>query len=55
MHTETSMNNLALIYSDQCQWNKAEELQTEVLATRKQKLGVNHPSTLASINNLAMI
>ncbi|KAK6857650.1 hypothetical protein PG995_006477 [Apiospora arundinis] len=34
-------------------WKAAEKLFVEVMETRKQKLGVDHPSTLASMANLA--
>ncbi|KAK6860964.1 hypothetical protein PG995_004600 [Apiospora arundinis] len=34
-------------------WEAAEKLFVEVMETRKQKLGADHPSTLASMGNLA--
>ena len=41
------------LYSDG-QYNAAEELQVEVMDTRKRVLGDEHPDTLLSIANLAM-
>ncbi|KAF1944328.1 HET-domain-containing protein [Clathrospora elynae] len=40
------------LYSDG-RWGEAEELQVQVMETRKRVLGVEHPSTLASMANLA--
>ncbi|KAF5855882.1 hypothetical protein ETB97_008292, partial [Aspergillus alliaceus] len=51
--TLTSMNNLALTYSDQGLWKEAEELEMQTLELRKQVLGPEHPDTLTSMNNLA--
>ena len=34
-------------------WSDAEKLEVQVMETRKMKLGVDHPSTLTSMNNLA--
>jgi hypothetical protein len=33
---------------------KAEELEVQVMETRKRTLGQEHPSTLSSMNNLAL-
>ncbi|OOQ85866.1 TPR domain protein [Penicillium brasilianum] len=44
---------LASAYRLQGAWKKAEQLELQVIDTRKAKLGVNHPDTLASIANLA--
>jgi hypothetical protein len=34
-------------------WDMAEELEVQVMETSKKKLGVDHPSTLTSMANLA--
>ncbi|KAF7515022.1 hypothetical protein PCG10_004064, partial [Penicillium crustosum] len=34
-------------------WEEAEQLQVQVMETSKTKLGVDHPSTLTSMANLA--
>jgi hypothetical protein len=47
------MNNLAEAYRAQWNLNMAIELHSKVLEARKQILGVDHPDTLLSINNLA--
>ena len=54
-HSSTliSMNNLALTYKNQERWKEAEELNVQVMKTRKKVLGEEHPSTLISMHNLA--
>jgi hypothetical protein len=47
------MANLASTYRNQGRWTQAEELEVQVMETRKRVLGAEHPSTLTSINNLA--
>ena len=47
------MANLASTYRNQGRWEAAEELQVQVMETRKNKLGADHPDTLTSMNNLA--
>ncbi|KAF1828470.1 hypothetical protein BDW02DRAFT_512229 [Decorospora gaudefroyi] len=47
------MANLAATYRNQGRWDEAEKLEVQVIETSKMKLGADHPSTLASINNLA--
>ena len=47
------MNNLALIFSNQGQFEEAEKLQMQVLKLHRKVLAPDHPHTLASINNLA--
>ncbi|KAJ6145551.1 hypothetical protein N7470_009446 [Penicillium chermesinum] len=44
---------LAEAYSLEGQWEKAEQLEVQVMETRKTKLGVDHPDTLTSMANLA--
>jgi tetratricopeptide (TPR) repeat protein len=48
-------NSLASVYTSQGQWAKAEELEVQVLETRKRVLGLEHPDTLTSISNLALM
>jgi hypothetical protein len=43
----------ALVFSEAGQWKEAEELDVQVMETRKRVLGEEHPDTLTSINNLA--
>ncbi|KAI2863719.1 hypothetical protein CBS13152_11227 [Aspergillus niger] len=45
-----------LLYRGACwygHWKKAEQLQVQVMETRKIKLGEDHPNTLTSMANLA--
>ena len=51
--TLTSMGNLALTYRNQGRWKEAEELDLQVMDTRKKVLGQEHPDTPKSMNNLA--
>ncbi|KAF4631143.1 hypothetical protein G7Y89_g6995 [Cudoniella acicularis] len=51
--TLTSIANLALTYWNQGRWKEAEELNLQVIETRKRVLGQEHPDTLATIANLA--
>ncbi|KAF2094579.1 hypothetical protein NA57DRAFT_11614, partial [Rhizodiscina lignyota] len=37
----------------QGRWNEGEELEVQVMDTRKRVLGAGHPDTLTSMNNLA--
>ena len=50
--TLESKNDLAVLYEDQAQYNKAEPLFIEALEGRRHKLGDKHPDTLESMNNL---
>jgi hypothetical protein len=47
------MANLASTFWNQGRWKEAEELEVQVMETRKRVLGEEHPSTLTSMNNLA--
>jgi Tetratricopeptide repeat len=47
------MANLASTFWNQSRWDAAEELEVQVMETRKKKLGADHPDTLTSINNFA--
>ncbi|RAL07856.1 uncharacterized protein BO97DRAFT_473365 [Aspergillus homomorphus CBS 101889] len=58
--TLTSIANLASTYWNQGRWDEAEQLEVQaeqlevqVLETRKTKLGGDHPDTLASMADLA--
>jgi len=46
--------NLASTYRNQGRWKEAEELEVQVMETSLWVLGVEHPSTLTSMNNLAL-
>ena len=48
------MNNLAVIYSKQGQWEESEKLHLQVLEVRKRVLGAEHSDTLLSMYNLAV-
>jgi hypothetical protein len=42
-------------YSLGGRWDDAEKLELQVVETRKRKLGADHPDTLTSMGNLALI
>ena len=42
--TLTCMTNFASTYLEQGRWKEAEELQVQVIETRKRVLGHEHPS-----------
>ena len=46
------MNNLAVTYSAQNKFDKAEELQVKVMEQYTTKYGLNHPDTILSMDNL---
>ncbi|CAI7637422.1 unnamed protein product [Penicillium pancosmium] len=48
-----STEMLAIAYRSQRRWEEAEQLQVQVIETRKTKLGHDHPDTLNSMHNLA--
>jgi hypothetical protein len=48
------MGNLASTYRNQGRWKEAEDLEVQVMETRKRVLGEEHPSTLSSMANLAL-
>ncbi|KAJ5900074.1 hypothetical protein N7495_004818 [Penicillium taxi] len=50
-----SISMLAIAFRLEGQWEKAEELEEQVLKTRRTNLGTDHPDTLASMANLASI
>jgi hypothetical protein len=45
-------NNLALLYKEQENYAKAEQLLLKAVEGRRLKLSDTHPNTLKSINNL---
>src|SRR5204863_5431303 len=47
------MANLASTYRNQGRLKEAEELEVQVMETRKRVLGAEHPATLTSMANLA--
>ncbi len=47
------MNNLAFLYNAQKQYEKSDLLYMKTLQIREKTLGRTHPSTLASVNNIA--
>jgi len=49
----TIKDSLAVIFTLRGLWQDAEELEVQVMETRKRVLGAEHPSTLISIANLA--
>ena len=50
-----SLNNLAVVYSDQGQYRQAEPLLQRALRIREKVLGAEHPDTAESLNNLAAL
>ncbi|KAJ5393627.1 uncharacterized protein N7487_011268 [Penicillium crustosum] len=46
-------NTLARVHYDEGRWEAAEQLELQVMETRKTKLGEDHPDTLTSMANLA--
>ncbi|KAL8855304.1 MAG: hypothetical protein Q9178_008058, partial [Gyalolechia marmorata] len=52
-HTLTSIANLASTYRNQGRLKEAEELEVQVMQTRKRVLGEEHPHTLSSMAHLA--
>jgi tetratricopeptide (TPR) repeat protein len=51
----STIHNLANIYCYQNHYTEAKTLYERVLAVRKEKLGAEHPDTLATIHNLAYL
>jgi Tetratricopeptide repeat len=51
--TSYSLGLLASTFWNQGRWEDAEELDVQVMETRKGVLGAEHPSTLTSMANLA--
>ena len=55
LHTVATENHLAIAHRWLGRYQEAEEIAAAVLASRKSKLGHEHPDTLASANNLALV
>ncbi len=53
LETLDSMSVLAQLYMQQLRWHDALPLLKEALQERKRRLGIRHPKTQASMNNLA--
>ncbi|KAJ6095554.1 hypothetical protein N7486_006300 [Penicillium sp. IBT 16267x] len=56
LEDEETLNStamLAVAYRLEGGWREAEQLEVQVMETRKTKLGVDHPDTLTSMANLA--
>ncbi|RUS21893.1 hypothetical protein BC938DRAFT_475330 [Jimgerdemannia flammicorona] len=49
----TSLNNLALLYASQGEYDKVELLYEWALAISEKVLGSEHPDTTSSLNNRA--
>ncbi len=49
------LNNLAEVLSSQDKYDKAEEMHRQALALTETVLGKEHPDTLTSTNNLALV
>jgi hypothetical protein len=52
-NTLNSMVMVGLVYNLGGQWREAEDLEVQVIETRKRVLGAEHLYTLTSIGNLA--
>lgn len=52
--TLTAMSNLSVMYLDNKQYTRAEDLGLQTFYARKKTLGDEHPSTLLSLQNLAV-
>jgi tetratricopeptide (TPR) repeat protein len=53
--TAKSLNNLAILYSDQGKYEQAESLYQRAFTILEQHLGADHPDTATSLNNLAFL
>jgi hypothetical protein len=53
--TLTSTMMLASVNRLEGRWKEAEQLEMQVMETRKTKYGEDHPDTLSSMANLASI
>ena len=48
-----AMHTFGTVYYNEGRWKEAEQLEVQVMKNRKTVLGEEHPSTLASMANLA--
>ena len=46
---------LRVLFSNRGNWQKAEEMHTEVLEARRRVLGHDHQDTLSSMTNVAFV
>ncbi|KAF2788886.1 hypothetical protein K505DRAFT_254466, partial [Melanomma pulvis-pyrius CBS 109.77] len=53
--TLLSSNLLGSVLTALGKYSEAESMHRQTLATSKKVLGVNHPSTLTTMNNLALV
>ena len=49
------MGNLALVFNDIGEYEKAEKLYNDVLFAYEKTVGVSHPDTLLTVNNLGSL
>src|ERR1700683_2860038 len=54
-YDDKQCTNFGLVFDEAGHWKDAEELDYEVMQTRKRVLGEEHPSTPTSMTNLALI
>jgi tetratricopeptide (TPR) repeat protein len=56
-HTSTldTVNNLAVLYTNQGKLDEAEKMYERALQGKEKALGAEHTSTLATVNNLAIL
>jgi eukaryotic-like serine/threonine-protein kinase len=50
-----SIHSLGNIYEMEGRWAEAESLDAEALTIRRRTLGADHPMTMATLNNLAIV
>ena len=50
-----SMDNFALVHTNQGRWKEAVELDIQVVEMRRKVFGAEHPDTLTSMGNLALV
>ncbi len=55
LDTAASLNNLALLYYDQNNYEEAAILMQRALSIWDAKLGANHPYALQALKNLVVI
>ena len=53
IETSYSLNLFVSTYRNQGRWAEAEKMELQVMETRKQVQGDEHPDTLSSMANLA--
>ncbi|KAF8451346.1 hypothetical protein BDZ91DRAFT_669232, partial [Kalaharituber pfeilii] len=53
--TLTTVNNIAALFQDMGQHDKALEYFQRALVGREKALGTEHPTTLTTVNNIAAL